>query len=94
MGTGLCLPPLGLWEEEEVINSSMYLDHVDTWLRYIDDVFMVWVSSLDGLHMFTEQRNQNKRNIHLTYTCDQTQNFHFGPMDNGGEGVVTYPHVP
>lgn len=50
---------LGLWEEEEVFNSLMYRDHVHTWLRYIDDVLMVWKGTLEDLHMFIDQLNQN-----------------------------------
>lgn len=33
---------LGLWEKDLVYSSSMYLSHCCLWLRYIDDVFMVW----------------------------------------------------
>lgn len=35
-------PHLGLWEMECVHSSSMYLGHCLLWLRYIDDVIMVW----------------------------------------------------
>lgn len=64
---------LGLWEEEEVFNSPMYLGHVHTWLRYIEDVFMVWRGNLKDLRLFIDHLNQNKRNIHLTCTCDQIE---------------------
>lgn len=33
---------LGLWELECVYPSSMYLSHCSLWLRYIDDVIMLW----------------------------------------------------
>lgn len=33
---------LGLWEEEVVYVSSLYLSHSKLWLRYIDDIFMIW----------------------------------------------------
>lgn len=33
---------LGLWEDEVVYASSMYLSHCRLWLRYMDDVIMIW----------------------------------------------------
>lgn len=61
---------LELWEEEEVYPSPMYRDHVLTWLRYIDDLLMLWKGTLDSLHKFMRELNMNERNIRLTY------NFH------------------
>lgn len=62
---------LGLWEEDEVLNSLMYRN-VHTGLRYIDHVLMVWQGSIEDLHTFIGQLNRNERSIHLTYTFDQT----------------------
>lgn len=59
---------LGLWEEEVVFKSSMYLSHCRLWLRYIDDVLMVWEGSAEQLVDFVSQLNINERNIRLTYT--------------------------
>lgn len=47
--------------------SSMYLSHAHAWLRYIDDVFMVWTGTQEELISFMEELNNNTRNIHLTY---------------------------
>lgn len=40
---------LGLWEQEMVYQMSMYLGGVLTWLRYIDDIFMVWLGDEEFL---------------------------------------------
>lgn len=64
---------LGRWEEEEVFNCPMYLSHVHTWLRYIDDVLVIWTGDLDALHKFVDQLNTNERNIRLTYTYDRSK---------------------
>lgn len=60
---------LGLWEEE-VYKSSLYLSHCKLWLRYIDDVFMVWGGSAHELHLFMDELNINNRNIRFTYNFD------------------------
>lgn len=64
---------LGLCEEEQVFTNQMYLDHVHTWLRYIDGVLLIWRGTLNELHRFMEQLNVNDLNIYLTYTFDQTK---------------------
>lgn len=40
---------LGLWEEDLVFTSPMNLGHVHTWLRYIDDVLMIWRGDVESL---------------------------------------------
>lgn len=63
---------LGLWEEEEVVyKSSMYLDHCHLWLRYIDDILMVWSGKIEQLTDFMQELNQNERNIGHTYSHQQ-----------------------
>lgn len=64
---------LGWWEEEKVYASSMYLGHACCWLRYIDDVLMVWAGTSDELEVFMAELENNTRNIHLTYTADPHQ---------------------
>lgn len=65
---------LDLWEEEEdVFTSSMYQAHVHTWLRYINDILVVWKVDIEILHKFIDQLNNKKRNIHLTYTFERSQ---------------------
>lgn len=62
---------LGLWEEVDVYTTPLYRSHVKTWLRYIDDVLVIWRGSLDELHQFMNELNNNDRNIRLTYQFDQ-----------------------
>lgn len=62
---------LGLWKEEDVYPSSMYRDHVQTWLWYIDNVLVIWKGILHDLHEFMKELNVNQRNIWLTYNFDQ-----------------------
>lgn len=57
---------LGLWEEEVVYKSSMYLSHCLLW--YIDDVLLIWAGSAEQLVDFMSQLNINERNIRLTYS--------------------------
>lgn len=56
MGTAYACLHLGIWEEEEVFDRPMYLGHVHKWLRYIDDVLVVWVGDIDSLHEFVADR--------------------------------------
>lgn len=63
---------LGLWEEEDVYPLPMYHSHAHTWLRYIDDVLMIWTGTVTDLHTFMTQLNINQRNIRLTYNFDRT----------------------
>lgn len=49
---------------------SMYLGHVCTWLRYIDDILMIWEVSRAKLMEFMEELGNNTHNIHLTYVVD------------------------
>lgn len=43
---------LGMWEEQDVYTSSMYLGHVRLWLRYIDDVLVIWNGTSEDLNKF------------------------------------------
>lgn len=57
---------LGWWEESSVYCSLMYLCHVCFWLKYIDNVLVIWDGTADELH----DLNIKDRNIRLTYTWD------------------------
>lgn len=48
---------LGLWEIREVYGLSWYLSHVHTWLRYIDNVCLIWNSDIEELHNLIQQLN-------------------------------------
>lgn len=61
---------LGLWEEEALYKSSMYLGHFLLWLRYIN-VPLVWSGKVDQLTEFLSQLNQNERNITLAYSSHE-----------------------
>lgn len=56
---------LGLWELETVYQMPVYLSKVLTWLRYVDDIFMVWLGN-----EFLLALNNKERNIRLTYVID------------------------
>lgn len=64
---------LGLWEEEVVYTSPMYLHHVHMWRRYIDDVLVVWKGDVESPHKFIDTLNNNDHNISLTYVFDRKQ---------------------
>lgn len=61
---------LGYWEEEVVYCSESYLDHAKLWLRFIDDVLLLWQGSVESLEGFLSELNENSRNIRLTFTYD------------------------
>lgn len=73
---------LGLWEEDLVYISPMYLSHIHTWLRYIDDVFVIWRGDEGTLKEFMETLNVNDRNIKLTYVFD-CERISFLDLSNG-----------
>lgn len=53
-----------------VYGSSMYLGLARTWLRYIDNILMVWAGSTTELIAFMDELDHNSRNIHLTFVAD------------------------
>lgn len=67
---GYACSHLGCLEEEVVYASPMYLSHVRLWLRYIDDVLMLWEGPDEDLSLFMDELNNNSRNIRLTFTAD------------------------
>lgn len=46
----------------------MYIGHASSWLRYINDVLMIWEGSRTEFTKILEEPDNNTRNIHLTYT--------------------------
>lgn len=48
-------------------------DHMKLWLRYIDDVLLLWQGSTEPLECFLLELNKNTHNIHLTFTYDLNQ---------------------
>ncbi|CAJ0945806.1 unnamed protein product [Ranitomeya imitator] len=61
---------LGWWEEKIVFNdtSNSLEDKVLIWLRYIDDVFVIWRGDEVGFHKFVEGLNVNDLGLH--FTCE------------------------
>lgn len=59
---------LGWWEESDVYCLSMYLRHVHRWLRYTDDVLVIWGGTMEVLHQLISEFNINERKIRLIYT--------------------------
>ena len=37
------------FEESHIFNNHIYDSQLTTWLRYIDDIFLIWCGSLEGL---------------------------------------------
>lgn len=64
---------LGLWERDVVYKMPMYLSRVLTWLRYIDDIIMVWLGDRKELDEFLSTLNKKDRNIVLTHVIDPIQ---------------------
>ncbi|KAL7391405.1 hypothetical protein ABVT39_008901 [Epinephelus coioides] len=59
---------VGLFEEDVVLNPSRnpFLQHISTYRRYIDDIFIIWTSTEDQLKDFYNLTNT--QNTHLKFT--------------------------
>ncbi|MEE6514446.1 hypothetical protein FKM82_022589 [Ascaphus truei] len=59
---------LGWWEAALVFTGEMepYTSHIDIWVRYIDDVMMLWNGSIEKLREFVGILNSNELNLYLT----------------------------
>ncbi|XP_073425439.1 uncharacterized protein [Dendrobates tinctorius] len=65
---------LGLWERDLPLSDQYQsMDRIPLWVRYIDDIFLVWQGNEVQLSNFMERINSNDRNIHLTYQYDMTK---------------------
>ncbi|CAJ0921105.1 unnamed protein product [Ranitomeya imitator] len=59
---------LGFWERGVFGGDGPRdVDHVQCWLRYIDDLFIIWQGTEIQLQDFMQQLNINNFNIKLTY---------------------------
>ncbi|XP_053556264.1 condensin complex subunit 3 [Bombina bombina] len=60
---------LGLWELRDVFRSmSEWVDaHVLLWLRYVDDILILWNGTVEDLETFVAELNKNPHNIFLTH---------------------------
>ncbi|CAJ0960586.1 unnamed protein product [Ranitomeya imitator] len=65
---------LGFWEREIFGGGGpLAADHVQCWLRYIDDLFIIWQGPDEALHEFMHQLNENTHNIKLMYQVSKTE---------------------
>lgn len=62
-------PSYACLHQETVYQMPMYLNWALTWLRYIDDIFMVWLREEEQLE-FLSALNNNGRDIRLTHMVD------------------------
>ncbi|XP_073510776.1 uncharacterized protein [Phyllobates terribilis] len=62
----------GLWEREIFLfNPKKNIDKVLLWLRFIDDIFVIWQGSEEDLRSFIDDLNKNSQNIILSSKYDQ-----------------------
>ncbi|KAJ1131861.1 hypothetical protein NDU88_010193 [Pleurodeles waltl] len=66
--------PVGLWEEEVFKDEDKYpeINQATLWLRYIDDLFIIWKGSEDEAIRYIDKLNDNDRNIRLTYNISRS----------------------
>lgn len=75
---GTCCAPtyanlyLGGWERYVFSNEqlSSHTNEVLVWLRYIDDIFIIWTGSQQTLASFVDHLNSNTFNLKFTYNSD------------------------
>uniref|UniRef100_A0A8C5N1S5 Reverse transcriptase domain-containing protein n=1 Tax=Leptobrachium leishanense TaxID=445787 RepID=A0A8C5N1S5_9ANUR len=60
---------LGIWEENCKINDKLlsYIDKIELWLRYIDDVLLLWKGSEEEFLQFVSLLNDNVYNLKFTF---------------------------
>ena len=77
MGTKLApaLATIYIGQLEETLLSSRALKP-EVWLRYIDDIFVVWAHSLSELHTFLAEINGVQKRIKFTTEISQ-QSYNF-----------------
>ncbi|KAM9296202.1 collagen alpha-1(XX) chain [Gastrophryne carolinensis] len=63
---------LGRWESLELFGRASFVAHAALWLRYIDDVLLIWKGTVQQLEEFISSLNQNQRNIKLTFKWSST----------------------
>ncbi|XP_075719901.1 uncharacterized protein LOC142760596 [Rhinoderma darwinii] len=62
---------LGAWERQVLHGGGAHaVDHVQCWLRYIDDILFILQGTEELLLGFMQELNVNDRNIKLTYVAD------------------------
>ncbi|CAJ0956111.1 unnamed protein product [Ranitomeya imitator] len=66
---------LGWWEDCIVFSEvhAQYLAHIDLWVRYIDDIFVLWRGSKDVFNLFIDSLNNNGVGLKFTYDIQEFQ---------------------
>ena len=68
---GACFSPsyanlfMGWWEDRIANNTEGFMQ-VLLWIRYIDDLFIIWKGSEESAIRFVNNLNQNNLNLHFT----------------------------
>ena len=76
---GSCFSPsyanllVGWWERQIADSIFGFDDHVVLWLRYIDDLFVIWNGSIYSAEQFVCKLNQNKFNLRFTSHIHATE---------------------
>ncbi|KAM4050243.1 uncharacterized protein ACNLHF_014747 isoform 1-T1 [Anomaloglossus baeobatrachus] len=61
---------LGYWEREVFGGGVPASSHAQCWLRFIDDIFVIWGGTTSELEGFVRHLNSNSFNIYLTFHVD------------------------
>ncbi|KAM4632430.1 up-regulator of cell proliferation-like [Discoglossus pictus] len=63
------------WERELVFNdnSVVFTEHILLWLRYIDDIFIIWDDTAENFDKLIQMMNDNTLNLRLTHTIDHVK---------------------
>ena len=76
---GTCFAPnlanlvMGWWEHTVVEQMKEYNSHVMLWLRFIDDLFIIWQGTDSQAVAFINKLNANNLNLKFTYTLSQQE---------------------
>ncbi|XP_053575468.1 uncharacterized protein LOC128664684 [Bombina bombina] len=82
---------LGAWESDIFErHSDTFNNKVLMWVRYVDDVLVLWDGSVEEFHDFVHELNHNDRNIILTSETNKTElNFLDITIKKEGLKIVT-----
>ncbi|XP_077155825.1 uncharacterized protein LOC143818374 isoform X2 [Ranitomeya variabilis] len=64
---------LGWWEEKFVYPLPSFAAHVHAWVRFIDDVFILWRGTKEECEEFIGNLNSNPFNIFLTHSLSTSE---------------------
>ncbi|XP_069499204.1 uncharacterized protein [Ambystoma mexicanum] len=67
---------MGMLEDKAIYTESFFIEKIQFWTRYIDDVFCIVDSSIEEFHAFVDKLNLNFFDIQFTGECNK-QRIHF-----------------